>query len=129
MQNTVYLEPLNGQIVVRRHASPRESSGEHGTKIVIPDQAQKESQKATVIRVWREYLDANGESHRPKVQPDDTVFMPRYCGQQFELDDGEKIVFLKESELLGVIRRGRDYQEEPVSESEPVNGVLEETAV
>lgn len=118
MRNTVYLEPLNGQIVVRRHANSGESTGEHGVRIALPDGVQKESQKATVIRVWRDYTDNDGNPHQSNVKPDDTVFMPRYCGQQFELDDGEKIVFMKESELLGVIRRGRDYQEEPVEELE-----------
>jgi co-chaperonin GroES (HSP10) len=104
LQRTPDLEPLNGQIVVRRHQSPGESSGEHGAKIVLPDGAQEECQKATVLYTWRPYTDDEGTYHEPHVQPDEVVFLPRYGGQQFKLDDGQKIIFIEESKLLGVVR-------------------------
>ncbi len=104
MKRTADLEPLNGQIVVRRHHLADESTGEHGVKIALPQGVQEESQKATVLYVWRPYTDSEGVYHEPKIAVNEVVFMPRYCGQQFKLDDGEKIVFLDESKLLGVVR-------------------------
>jgi co-chaperonin GroES (HSP10) len=97
-----FLEPLNGHIVVQRH-SPKETSGRHGSKLVLPDGVHEQgvSQKATVIGTWmpRWY-----SLRRPRVAEGDAVFMPRYCGQEFTLDNGDKIVFMEESELLGAIR-------------------------
>jgi co-chaperonin GroES (HSP10) len=118
MKRTADLEPLNGHIVVRRHQSPGESSGEYGAKIVLPDNAQEECQKATVLYTWCPYTDEKGEYQEPRVQPDEVVFLPRYGGQQFVLDDGQKIIFIEESKLLGVVRQFAVH--------DPSNGVLEE---
>jgi co-chaperonin GroES (HSP10) len=97
-----FLEPLNGHIVVRRHSSS-ETSGRHGAKLVLPDGVHEQgvSQKATVIGTWmpRWY-----SLRRPRVAEGDTVFMPRYCGQEFTLDNGQKIVFMEEEDLLGAVR-------------------------
>jgi co-chaperonin GroES (HSP10) len=103
MKREPFLEPLNGHIVVRRHTSGGETSGRHGAKLVLPDGVHEQgvSQKATVIGTWmpRWY-----SLRRPRVAEGDTVFMPRYCGQEFTLDNGSKIVFMEEEDLLGAVR-------------------------
>ena len=110
MKSGPYLEPLNGHVVVRRHSSNGETSGRHGAKLVLPDGVQEQgvSQKATVIGTW---MPRWFSLRRPRVAEGDTVFMPKYCGQEFTLDSGEKIVFMEEEDLLGAVR-------------EPVRGTL-----
>jgi co-chaperonin GroES (HSP10) len=122
LKRSADLEPLNGQIVVRRHDSDRESSGQHGSRIIIPDGAQQESQRATVLYTWRPYTDDGGMHHESGVSKDEVVFMPRYGGQMFQLDDGSKIVFIEESKLLGVVREF--YVDDPSDTNGVTEGVV-----
>ena len=48
--------------------------------------------------------------------------MPRYSGEEFTLNNGEKIIFLSEKDLLGVIRLQPGEEAELIGES---NGVSE----
>ena len=94
------VEPLNERIMVGREASEEKSKG----GIIIPDQAQKQSQRGFVLATWQPYLDKEDNLRTSKVVEGDVVLIPKYAGEEFELHDGSKVILLKESELLAVIR-------------------------
>lgn len=98
------LVPLNERIVVRRESSEKISAG----GIVIPDSAQKQSQRGEVIAVWHSYEDDDGKRHRPSLRKGDRVLFPKYSGEEFDMD-GSKVLLLKETDLLGLI----DESDEP----------------
>jgi co-chaperonin GroES (HSP10) len=102
------LEPLNERIVVGRLESDKHTSGAHGVKLVLPDGVQKQSQKARVIATWEPYTDCEGTMRKPNVEEGDVVFIPRYSGEEFELAKGNKVLFIAEADLLGVIRAQPD---------------------
>lgn len=97
------LIPLNERLVVARLDAERQSPG----GIIIPDSAQKQSQRGLVLAVWNPYDDTEGKRHKSVVKEGDLVLMPKYSGEEFATDSGKKVILLKESELLAVIR---DYQ-------------------
>ncbi len=90
--------PLNGHVVIREQDAERTSRG----GIVLPDSAQKKSCKGTVVAVYEPYEDPDG-AHDPKVNPGDVVLFPKYAGEEFSFD-GEKVMLLKESLILGICR-------------------------
>ena len=94
------LIPVNGRLALARLDGDRVSSG----GIIIPDSAQKQSQRAIVLAVYDAYTDDEGVQHVPKFAAEEEVLIPKYSGEEFELQGGKKIVMIKESEILAVIR-------------------------
>ena len=92
---------MNGRIAVRLLDPERTSRG----GIIIPDGAQKKSQLGRVFATCAPWLDANGEHRHCFVRVDDLVLVPKYAGEEFDLDGDQKIVMIKHDELLGRINR------------------------
>jgi co-chaperonin GroES (HSP10) len=98
------LEPLNERVMVAREDSATESPGTHGVKIALPEQVQKQSQRCYVMATWEPYTNDRGVERRSRVKEGDIVWIPKYGGEEFELNNGQKVVFIKESDLHGKMR-------------------------
>lgn len=101
--------PLNGQVVVKRKNSESVTRG----GIVLPDNAQKESQEGTVLAVFSEYTDADGKTHRPQVDVGDRILFPKYEGEEFDMPPWGKVLLMKGTAIRGIIRDENAEQEEP----------------
>ena len=90
--------PLNGHVVVERTSSEKVTRG----GIILPDNAQKESQIGTVVAVFNPYTDADGKKHEAQIKPGDTVIFPKYDGEEISLD-GRKVLLMKHTAIRGLI--------------------------
>jgi chaperonin GroES len=92
------LKPLNDKLIVRRdEAEETTASG-----IVLPDAAQEKPTKGTVLAVGPGKLADNGSRTAVGVKVDEVVYYGKYSGTEVEVD-GEKLVILRESDVLGVL--------------------------
>jgi chaperonin GroES len=92
------LKPLQDRVIVKQ------SDAEEKTKsgIVLPDSAKEKPTKGKVIAVGRGKLDDNGKPMEIGLRVGDVVYYGKYSGTDVEID-GEKLVILRESDVLGVL--------------------------
>ena len=92
------LTPLNDRVIVRRFDA--ETTTKSG--IVLPDAAKEKPTKGKIVSAGPGKLDDNGKRSPMSVREGDTVVYGKWSGTDVEVD-GEKLVILKESDLLGVM--------------------------
>ena len=92
------LKPLADRVIVKQ------SEAEEKTKsgILLPDTAKEKPTKGKVVAVGPGKLDAKGKPQELSVRVGDQVFYGKYSGTDVEVD-GQKLVILRESDLLGVL--------------------------
>ncbi|WII95600.1 co-chaperone GroES [Moraxella haemolytica] len=97
------IRPLYDRIVVRRTEEEQKTAG----GILLPGSAQEKPQQGEVIAVGNGYhventgLFSNGV--RPlDVKVGDKVLFGQYAGQVVKVD-GEELLIMKESDVLGVL--------------------------
>ncbi len=98
------IRPLRDRVVVKRIDSPEKTSGGiYIPKTANPDREQ--AWEAEVMAVGPGKLLDNGIRVAPQVKVGDRVLVGRYAGNEI-LSDGDKVVTLYESEILGVVEAG-----------------------
>ncbi len=91
------IRPLHDRIVVRRTKEEQKTAG----GILLPDSAQEKPQQGTVLAVGNGQITENGV--RPlEVKVGDKVLFGQYAGQTVKVD-GEELLIMKESDVLGVL--------------------------
>ena len=92
------LRPLQDRVIVKQ------SEAEEKTKsgILLPDTAKEKPTKGKVVAVGPGKLDDKGKPMELGVRVGDTVYYGKYSGTDVEID-GEKLVILRESDVLGVL--------------------------
>jgi len=92
------LRPLQDRVIVKQ------SEAEEKTKsgILLPDAAKEKPTKGKVIAVGPGKLDDNGKAMEIGLRVGDTVYYGKYSGTDVEVD-GQKLVILRESDILGVL--------------------------
>jgi chaperonin GroES len=92
------LKPLQDRVIVKQ------SEAEEKTKsgILLPDTAKEKPTRGKVIAVGRGKLDDKGRPMEIGLRVGDTVYYGKYSGTDVEID-GEKLVILRESDVLGVL--------------------------
>ena len=93
------LRPLADRVIVKQ------SEAEEKTKsgILLPDTAKEKPTKGKVVAVGPGKLDEkNGKPMELGVRVGDNVYYGKYSGTDVEID-GQKLVILRESDLLGVL--------------------------
>src|ERR1051325_11084724 len=92
------LKPLQDRVIVKQ------SDAEEKTKsgILLPDSAKEKPTKGKVIAVGPGKLDDKGKPMELGLRVGDTVYYGKYSGTDVEID-GEKLVILRESDVLGVL--------------------------
>jgi chaperonin GroES len=92
------LRPLQDRVIVKQEeAEEKTKSG-----IFLPDAAKERPTKGKVIAVGPGRLDDNGKPMELPVRKGDTVYYGKYSGTEVEVE-GEKLVILRETDLLGVL--------------------------
>ena len=92
------LKPLQDRVIVKH------SDAEEKTKsgILLPDSAKEKPTKGKVIAVGPGRLDDKGKPMEIGLRVGETVYYGKYSGTDVEID-GQKLVILRESDVLGVL--------------------------
>jgi chaperonin GroES len=91
-------KPLHDRVLVRRVESDTKTKG----GIIIPDTAKEKPQEGEVIAVGAGVRDEAGKLIALDVKPGDRVLFGKWSGTEVKID-GEDLLIMKESDILGVI--------------------------
>ena len=92
------IRPLYDRVVVRRVVEEERSKG----GLFIPEQAKEKPAQGEVLAVGQGRRPDNGGLIPLETKVGDRVLFGKYSGTEVELD-GEKLLILREDEILGVI--------------------------
>ena len=95
------LRPLQDRVLIRRVEAEAKSAG----GIFIPDTAQEKPMEGEVVAVGPGARDEHGKLHPLDVRTGDRVLFGKWSGTEVKLD-GEDLMIMKESDLMGVIDQG-----------------------
>ena len=90
------LKPLADRVLVEVDVEESKTAG----GILLPDTAQKKSQKGTVIAIGSRKVFDNGERLPFEVAVGDRVLFAKYSGVDIE-EGGKKFLLLSERDILG----------------------------
>ena len=90
------LKPLADRVLVEVDVEESKTAG----GILLPDTAQKKSQKGTVIAIGSGTVLDNGERLPFEVAVGDRVLFAKYSGVDIE-EGGKKFLLLSERDILG----------------------------
>jgi chaperonin GroES len=90
--------PLHDRVVVRRITALEKTKG----GIIIPDSAQEKPSEGEIIAVGPGGRDENGKLTPIGVKTGDRVLFGKWSGTEVKLD-GEDLLIMKESDIMGVI--------------------------
>jgi chaperonin GroES len=90
--------PLHDRVLVKRVKEEEKSKG----GIIIPDTAKEKPQEGKVIAVGTGTRGDDGKVTPLDVKPGDKVLFGKWSGSEVTVD-GEELIIMKESDILGVI--------------------------
>ena len=90
--------PLHDRVLLRRVESDERTKG----GIIIPDTAKEKPQEGEVIAVGPGARDEQGRVNALDVKAGDRVLFGKWSGTEIKVD-GQDLLILKESDILGVI--------------------------
>jgi len=90
--------PLHDRVVVKRIDAEAKSKG----GIIIPDTAQEKPQEGEIVAVGPGGRDENGKLIPIGVKSGDRVLFGKWSGTEAKLD-GDELLIMKESDIMGVI--------------------------
>ena len=91
--------PLHDRVVVKRVEQEEKTKG----GIIIPDSAKEKPQEGEVIAVGPGGRGEDGKLIPLDVKAGDRVLFGKWSGTEVKID-GEELLIMKESDLLGVIQ-------------------------
>ena len=92
--------PLHDRVVVKRVEQEEKTKG----GIIIPDTAKEKPQEGEVIAVGPGGRNEEGEIVPLDVKAGDRVLFGKWSGTEVKID-GEELLIMKESDLLGIIEK------------------------
>ncbi len=93
--------PLHDRVVVRRLEEEERTKG----GIIIPDTAKEKPQQGEVVAVGPGARNEEGKLVTLDVKEGDRVLFGKWSGTEVKID-GEDLLIMKESDILGVIEIG-----------------------
>jgi len=93
--------PLQDRVLIRRLDQEEKTAG----GIIIPDTAKEKPMEGEVIAVGPGARSEDGTLHPLDVKVGDRVLFGKWSGTEVKVD-GEDVVIMKESDILGVIEGG-----------------------
>lgn len=90
--------PLHDRVLVKRIEQEERTKG----GIIIPDTAKEKPQEGEVVAVGPGTRDEDGDRIPLDVKEGDRVLFGKWSGTEVKVD-GEDLLIMKESDLLGVI--------------------------
>ncbi|CUH39666.1 co-chaperonin GroES [Jannaschia seosinensis] len=91
-------KPLHDRVLVRRVESDEKTKG----GLIIPDTAKEKPAEGEIVSVGEGARKDSGELIAPSVTAGDRVLFGKWSGTEVEID-GEELLIMKESDILGVI--------------------------
>jgi len=93
------LRPLADRVVV----TPLEKEETFaGGELVLPDTAKEKPQQGEVLAVGAGRMDDDGNRLPMDVSVGDKILFAKYAGTEIKVD-GEKLLILKESDILAIV--------------------------
>lgn len=92
------LKPLADRVLVKVEEEETKTMG----GILLPDTAQKKSQKGVVVAVGSGKMTEEGKRLPLEVEEGDEVLFAKYSGTEIE-DKGEKYLLLSERDILAIL--------------------------
>ena len=105
--------PLHDRVVVK----PTEQEDKTEGGIIIPDTAKEKPQEGEVVAVGPGRSRRGRQGHPLDVKAGDRVLFGKWSGTEVKLD-GEDLMIMKESDIMGVIDRERQRQSQRYRRSE-----------
>lgn len=93
------IQPLGDRVVVEREEAQDKTAG----GIVLPDTAKDKPQKGKVVAVGDGRITKDGKRRELQVKAGNSVLFTSYAGDEFKLDDGKKVLLMREDDILAVI--------------------------
>jgi chaperonin GroES len=93
------IQPLGDRVVVEREEAQEKTAG----GIVLPDTAKDKPQKGKVLAVGDGRITKDGKRRELQVKIGDGVLFTSYAGDEFKLDDGKKVLLMREDDILAVL--------------------------
>ena len=90
--------PLNDNVLIRRLEAEEEQQG----GIIIPDTAKEKPQEGQILAVGPGRRQDDGSRRQLGVTVDNKVLFGKYAGTEITID-GEELLVMRESDLLGVV--------------------------
>ncbi|WP_135211312.1 co-chaperone GroES [Vitreimonas flagellata] len=91
-------KPLGDRVLVRRVEEDAKTRG----GIIIPDTAKEKPQQGEIIAVGPGARGDDGKVVALEVKPGDRILFGKWSGTEVRID-GEDLLIMKESDILGVI--------------------------
>ena len=92
------IRPLHDRVVIRRVEEETKTAG----GILLPGSAAEKPSQGEVIAVGNGQITESGEVRPLDVKVGDKVLFGQYSGSTVKVD-GEELLIMKESEILGVL--------------------------
>ncbi len=92
------LRPLYDRVLIKRLEAEQKTAG----GIILPDTAQEKPQEGEVVAVGQGVRGENGEFVALDVKVGDRVLFAKWGGTEVKVD-GEDLMIMKESDILGVL--------------------------
>ncbi len=99
--------PLHDRVVVRRIDEDEKTAG----GIIIPDTAKEKPQEGEVLAVGPGARGESGELVALDVKAGDRVLFGKWSGTEVKID-GEDLIIMKESDILGVLEATKAKKKE-----------------
>ena len=93
------LKPLGDRVIVE----PVEKEEMTAGGIILPETAKEKPQQGTIVAVGPGRRDEDGDRIPMDVKVGDRVLFAKYAGTEVKLDEDEKVLVLKESDILAVV--------------------------
>jgi chaperonin GroES len=93
--------PLHDRVVVRRLDAEEKTAG----GIIIPDTAKEKPMEGEIVAVGPGARNEKGELVALDVKAGDRVLFGKWSGTEVKID-GEDLLIMKESDVMGVIETG-----------------------
>ena len=90
--------PLHDRVVVRRIESDDRTAG----GIIIPDTAQEKPQEGEIVSVGSGTRSEDGKVTPLDVKAGDKILFGKWSGTEVKIN-GEDLIIMKESDILGVV--------------------------
>jgi chaperonin GroES len=92
--------PLGDRVLVKRVEEEEKTKG----GIIIPDTAKEKPQEGEILAVGPGARDESGKRIEPDVKVGDRVLFGKWSGTEVRVD-GEDLLIMKESDILGVVEK------------------------
>jgi len=90
--------PLHDRVLVRRVEAEEKTAG----GIIIPDSAKEKPAEGEVVSVGEGARDDDGDRIPLDVKAGDRILFGKWSGSEVTID-GEELLIMKESDILGII--------------------------